>query len=184
MAAPPVDLTYQLTDGFAARFIRNRVARLVYLHTISRTDCDDFEQELKLHLLKCIAKFDPAVAHWNVFVVMAIERRILTLLVSRRRRQKLFISIEELIPLEYEHGDCVAKPSCPQEIGDVNHPTMSIDLILDVRQILTAQTEVKRNLCRRLMQHSLAEVARQMRVPRSTLRGRIFSLRHQFESVF
>jgi RNA polymerase sigma-70 factor (ECF subfamily) len=54
---------------------------------------------------------------------------------------------------------------------------------MDVRHILSGLPEHTQRLCERLMIDSLAEVARQMQIPRTTLRGHILLLRNVFATA-
>jgi RNA polymerase sigma-70 factor (ECF subfamily) len=67
--------------------------------------------------------------------------------------------------------------------GDAKDSTTQLDLVMDVRHILSGLPEPTRHLCERLMTDSLAEVARQLRIPRTTLRGHILLLRNVFVTV-
>jgi hypothetical protein len=40
----------------------------------TESEREDIEQEFRLHLLCWFSKFDPAIAHWNVFVHTLVER--------------------------------------------------------------------------------------------------------------
>lgn len=184
---PAVDLSYELTEGFAARFIRYKVGRLVMRATIRRSDRDDLEQDIKLHLVRRFAQFDPALAHWNTFVVTVVERYILTFLVMRRRRRQLrFASLEAFARADLESDDEGRAMALGEQESDCgsHDPMLQLDLVLDVQHILARLPERVQHLCRRLMSNSLAEVARQMQVPRTTLRGHILLLRNGFTTAF
>jgi DNA-directed RNA polymerase specialized sigma24 family protein len=184
---PIIDLSYELTGGFAARFIHYKVGRLVARGTILRSDRDDLEQDIKLHLVRRFAHFDPALAHWNTFVVTVVERYILTFLVMRRRRRQLRLaSLEQLTRADIESSDdgrtmALGEPESDCEFHD---PTSQLDVVLDVQHILARLPEQAQQLCERLMSDSLAEVARQMQVPRTTLYSRILVLRNGFATAF
>jgi RNA polymerase sigma-70 factor (ECF subfamily) len=182
----PIDLSYELTKGFAARFIRYKVARLVERAVIPLSDVDDLEQELKLHLVRRFARFDPTLAHWNSFVVTVVERYILTYLVMRRRRRQLqFASLQESSSVNLDSNDMDEGNTFHQRNsdGDVQDSTTRLDLVMDVRHILSGLPEHTQRLCERLMIDSLAEVARQMQIPRTTLRGHILLLRNVFATA-
>lgn len=183
-----VDLSQELTEGFAARFIRYKAGCLARRLGLGPADWEDLEQDLKLHLVKRSSKFDPEVAHWNVFVVTVISRYILTFLMKRRcarlRDGRSCVSLDELV----EDGGEV--PDDP-EAGMVNgcaapcavDTTAQRDLAIDVQESLARLPRRRRELCQRLMRDSLSEVARQMRIPRTTLYGRILALRQDLQAV-
>ena len=57
-----IDLSSELSHGFAASFIRYKATRLVGRAGIRPCDQEDVEQELRLHLVQRFPKFDPARA--------------------------------------------------------------------------------------------------------------------------
>lgn len=181
---PVIDLSQELTQGFAARFIRYKASRLVGHAGIRPCDQEDLEQDLRLHLVRRFPKFNPKVGHWNAFVVTVVSRHILTLLVQRcrgkRRHELAMISLEEIAGAVPESGDddTVAKPRSEQCMAVED--TSQRDLAIDVRETVARLPPASRELCRQLMQESPAEVARSLGVPRTTLCGRILSLRKEF----
>ena len=184
---PTVDLAHELTEGFAARFIRYKVARLVDRTTIRSSDADDMEQELKLHLVRRFSQFDPALSRWNSFVVTVVERYILTFLVMRRRRRNLrFAPLEEFVDADSEPSDVDRTVAIGKRhsTSNAHDPRRQLDLALDVRHVLSCLPERTRRLCERLMIDSLAEVARQLQMPRTTLHGHILLLRNGFTTAF
>jgi RNA polymerase sigma-70 factor, ECF subfamily len=186
---PPenIDLPYELTNGFAARFIWYKVTCLVSRASINRSDRDDLEQELKLHLVRRFGKFDPTIASWNSFVIAVVERYILTFLVMRRRRRQMrFSSLEALIRTDVDsNNDNRTMVVSKEWLGrDCDDPIMQCDLAIDVQHIIAHLPEQARHLCERLMSDSPAEVARQMQIPRTTLCSRILMLRNGFTTAF
>jgi RNA polymerase sigma factor (sigma-70 family) len=183
VSTPDVDLSFELTKGFAARFIRYKVARLVERALIPISDADDLEQELKLHLVRRFTRFDPARSHWNSFVVTVVERHILTYLVMRRRRQSRFASLQDLSSVNLDSNDMDGGNTFHKHNGDTQDSMTQLDLVMDVEHILAGLPEPTRHLCERLMIDSLAEVARQLQIPRTTLRSHILLLRNVFATV-
>lgn len=179
-----IDLSHELTQGFAARFIRYKARRLIGRAGIRPCDQEDLEQDLRLHLVQRFPKYDPNVAHWNAFVVTVISRYVLTLLVQRRRGKRhhdlSVLSLDEMALDAAAAGDADRwheRCSAPSAVCD---GTSQQDLAIDVRDVISRLPRRSRELCRRLMNESPTEVARQMRVPRTTLRGRIVALREEF----
>ena len=181
-----VDLSSELTHGFAARFIRYKAARLVGRAGIRPCDQEDFEQDLRLHLVQRFDKFDPKVAHWNAFVVTVVSHHVLTLLLRRRRSKRghdlAHISLHDMADGE---SGLRGESKIPAAEGYANQAcdcdeTARRDLAIDVRDILARLPARRRKLCQRLMCDSPSEVARQLQMPRTTLRGHILSLRQHF----
>jgi DNA-directed RNA polymerase specialized sigma24 family protein len=185
--SPVIDLSHELTRGFAARFIRYKVSRLIGMAGTKLDDWDDLEQDIKLHLVQRFSKFDPQVSHWNAFVVTVITRYILTLIMNRRRHKRWpdsgVMSLDALLG-EYEDG--LDDPeSCgvtmQGDVGVACDRTAEHDLSLDVQEVLGRLPRHRQELCQRLMCDSPAEVARQMHMPRTTLLRHISWLRPYFD---
>jgi RNA polymerase sigma-70 factor, ECF subfamily len=178
-----IDLAQELTDGFAARFIRYKAGRLVGRAGFPPCDREDLEQDLRLHLVKRFPQFDPTRAHWNAFVVMVISRHVLTLVAQRRRGKRHHdLTVLSLDQLSADVSDFTEEPTAGRcaPRSALRDDTADRDTVLDVRHVMARLPPRQRELCRRLMKESPAEVARQMRVPRTTLSGRILSLRKEF----
>jgi DNA-directed RNA polymerase specialized sigma24 family protein len=132
-------------------------------------------------------QFDPAVAHWRTFVVVVVERFILTYLVARRRRHRREVRSSSKDSM----GEGVTSNNLQSQrysesvsMGDSFDPTTQRDLVLDVQNILNRLPESSQRLCEQLMHDSPAEVARQIHIPRTTLHGHISTLRKNFRNAF
>jgi RNA polymerase sigma factor (sigma-70 family) len=178
-----IDLSCELSHGFAARFIRYKASRLVGRAGFRAADREDLEQDLRLHLVQRFPKFNPQLAHWNAFVVTVVSRHVLTLVAQRRRCKRRLdlatVSLDEMMAGASEDTEelPVGKCELPSTLRD---SAADHDVAIDVHDVVARLPHRSRELCRRLMQESPAEVARKMRVPRTTLRGRILSLRERF----
>lgn len=150
-AASHNDLERLLTTGFAARAIRQKASQLVARAGFSPSDQEDLEQELRLHLLCRLSKFDPDVAHWNVFVRTLVERHAATLVTQRRVRIR----------------------AVSEDLHQVATSTPHVDLTLDMADIVARLSPCDRELCQQLKRQSVAAVARQKGIARSTLRDEI-----------
>ena len=153
------DLQHLVTCGFAARAIRYKARQLAGRHGFSRSEREDIEQELRLDLLRRLSKFNPAIAPWNVFVRTLVERQTATLVAQRRTR--IWTTDDAVLLIESR--------------------AVPLDTVLDTKTVLAQLPRRARALCERLKQHTVAEVARQLSIPRSTLRGDIARVREQFQ---
>ena len=158
-SSPP--LQHRIVSGFAARAIAWKAQQLAGHNGFSRSEREDIEQELRLHLLRRLAKFDPEIAHWNVFVRTVLERRAASLIAQRRAALQAGSSIDDCASLDDSR----------------------IDLAIDTAAILARLPRKSRQLCERLKRDSIAEVARQEGLPRTTLRDRVERLRKHFVAV-
>lgn len=150
-----------VTSGFAARAIRQKARQLAGRSGFSISEQDDIEQELRLHLFRRLPKFNPQVAHWNVFVRTLVERHTATLATQRLKAKRALQRVEP----RAEAQEC------------------NVDLAIDTEMILATLPERTRNLCERLKKDSVAQVADQLGMPRSTLRDALGRLQKHFQSV-
>ena len=183
----PIDLGHQLTRGYAARMIRSRAVQIVGLVGLPKTDRDDMEQELRLHVLRRSEKFDPTIARWNTFVRVVTERHAATLIERLRRRNRMPNPACCPNPSSVSL-DAVSEPPNTEE-AKLNiqaavavHSTheQESDLVMDVQQVLSLLPRPCRRMCALLKLHSVAEAARLLGIPRTTLHDRLSRLREVF----
>jgi RNA polymerase sigma-70 factor, ECF subfamily len=154
------EIQHLLLSGFAARAVRQKARQLVRQREFAESEREDLEQELRLHLFSRQSKFDPTIAHWNVFVRTLVERHVATLVKQRR-----------------------AKTRNSQRLTDrEDRRRILTDLVLDTAAILSQMPRHDQKLCQRLQQDSATEVARQLGISPNTLRYRISRLRHWFRT--
>jgi RNA polymerase sigma-70 factor (ECF subfamily) len=151
----------QVISGFADRAIRYKARQLAGRHGFSLSEREDLEQEFRLLLLRRLASFDPHVAHWNVFVRTLLERHAATLIEQRRVRAQAQEAVEA--PAEFYEAP--------------------LDLVIDTEEILARLPDHDRTLCEKLKIDPVAEVARQLNMPRSTLRDALARLREPFSAA-
>lgn len=187
-----VDLGHELTKGFAARFVRRKAKQLIGKAGFTPSDRPELEQELKLGLIRALTRFDPAKRHWNVFVTTVIERRIASILESRRAKKSEFgqniTSLSTPVPGDDDQWTELGRliPQDQKE-GVTGRVTSSfedqVDLALDVQTVIYRLPDDLRDLCVRLMSASVSQVARDLRVPQSTLNDKVRRLRDAFETA-
>lgn len=188
--SPPIDLGHQLTRGYAARMIRFRAVQIVGLVGLPKTDCDDLEQELRLHVLRRLEKFDPTIARWNTFVRVVTERHAATLIERLRRRSRVpdpacspnpsSISVDAVSESPSTEE---AKPHILARVAVHSTHEQQSDLAMDVQQVLSLLPKPCRRMCALLKLHSVAEAARLLGIPRTTLHDRLSRLRGVFRAA-
>ena len=161
MPTSVASLKHLVASGFAARAICQKARQLAGRNGFSLSEREDIEQELRLHLLRRLAKFDPDIAHWNVFVRTVLERRSASLVAQRQTRIRASSAV-----------DLCARPD-----------DRRIDMVIDTEAILAKLPRKTRELCERLKKDSVSEVARQVGLARTTLRDQVERLRKHFVSV-
>jgi RNA polymerase sigma-70 factor (ECF subfamily) len=187
-----IDLNYELTKGFAGRYIRRKAKQLVGKARFTASDEPEIEQNLRITLLRRLPKFNPARRHWIVFATMVIDRRVATILESRRTKKCEHIqNITSLsVRMVGEDGEWT-------ELGRMVGPEHKegltgkyarsahdqCELAQDVETVLSRLPDDLRDLCERLKTRSLSEIARDTGVPRSTLNDRLRKVRKIFAAA-
>ncbi|MEX0718029.1 MAG: sigma-70 family RNA polymerase sigma factor [Planctomycetaceae bacterium] len=188
-ARPVVDIEHELTKGFAARLIRRKAKQLVGRGGFTRTDRADLEQEMKLRVWKRFPQFDPAKAHWNAFVTTVVERHCASILQRARRRKRVdsitSASLSELVENWddelVELGDVIGPEDRERMIGRyVDGFEDQSELKLDVAEVMERLPEDLRRLCDLLKIHNVAEAARELGLPRTTVSSMVSRLRQAF----
>lgn len=187
--AVPSDLGHELTKGFTGRRIRFRAFQLAGTCGFSRSDRDDLEQELRLAVMTSIPKYTPERGPWNVFVFTVIERKILNYFDEKKVRQRMTEfekdSFSTLISLNDQEETTLSQLILPDDQARINgrtvrHHVDETNREHDVATVLEHLPAELREMAELLMEDSPSVVARETRVPRRTLRGRLEAIAQAF----
>ena len=185
-----IDLNHELTEGFAARFIRRKSRQMLEHTGLRESDRPDVEQYLLLAVWKAATSFDPAAGDWEAFVATVVERRADRFL--KRRRADKRLNGQELASLDVlvKDQDGVDVPLATQ-IGaqhreGVTGRFAATDAELfetehDVNVMLDSAAPRTRQLCSELLHQSERDVAEQHGVARRTVRKHMRRLRDRFD---
>ena len=182
----PIDLEFELTQGFAALLIAQKARQLVRRPEFSKSDRDDLRQELIAHLLERYEKFDPEVAHWNVFVTTVVERHVATILERQSTSKRLdghdMVSLGILVS-----DDDGALVELAQQLGTQHRERVTGYASTSDEEVTEAQCDAQailerlppplQKLAEQLMTHTVSELAREWGIPRSTLDDRLEKIR-------
>lgn len=186
MSAPTVP---DICDRFALGYCRQVARNLVKDGIYARHDLADLVQELLVALLESRDTYDSAKARWTYFVKTVVDRKA----VSLRRTQSaesrgnaLMIASLNVLVVDGE-GQRVelAQQVCQQERGlrrGIEHADSQTQLerSLNVADIVSQLDEELATICRLLAEKSVAEVARELNIPRTTLISRLAKVRERF----
>jgi DNA-directed RNA polymerase specialized sigma24 family protein len=184
-----VDLTYELSQGFAGQYIRRTVIRLVGKAGITSSDKPDLEQELALALCERWDRFDPARGSWNAFVATVVRRQAIKLLEARHRRKRIagfranLLSTSVIGPdgkrrvlerlIEPRHLSALTCHYAPSEVD-------RSDLRSDLATVIASLPWPLRRLCFWLQHETMAELARRNRRSRTALYRQLAQVRKAF----
>jgi RNA polymerase sigma factor (sigma-70 family) len=163
-----------IDDRFARGIIRRKVRQIIGRGAFPHHDAEDLEQELLLRLLRSFRHFDPAHgSHRNTFITTVVEREAALILRRRRAKKRMLGSVRSLAgsPRSDGDGDAWDLPGVPGPALEVAH---------DIAIILKSLPEDLRDLAERLKHHSIAEIARELQLPASTIQRRRERLRQFF----
>lgn len=181
-----------VTDAFTTNLIRKTAQALVDEGTFPQSDQEDVIQDLTLALLEQTPNFNPERAKWSTWVKNVV--RLIAISIRRRqdaecrRGQREVGSLNVLI--NDEDGQLVELGATVSEqehrsglgVGHVSHTDQN-DTALDVQKILDGLPENLRDLAVRLKTQSLAEISRELNVPRTTLAHRVGKIREAFAAA-
>ena len=183
--------TYEGIDKDTADLIRHKSHQLVGKAGFMQDDRADIEQELMLDLLKRMKHFDPAKAKKSTFMSRIVEHRISTMLESRHAACRDWRMCRESLNDPIGEGD----EAFGERIENVTSPTeffgeLHMDCVelrqgrgLDQRCSFDSMPEDLRDICERLRGSTIAEVVQDLKIPRSTLYGKIRRIREIFKST-
>jgi RNA polymerase sigma-70 factor (ECF subfamily) len=149
-------------------------------------DREDLEQELTAKVLQRLGPLDPR-RHHEALLTVVVERLVANVL-RDRRAEKRRVRVRSLAaPAAAEDGPnelaaAVGRPEMNARLGVRPRTDEELaQLAADVADVLAALPAELRALAERLKTKSIAEVARDLGVPRTTLYEAIRLLRMRFE---
>lgn len=178
-------------DKYAAKLIKYKAGQLVRRVGFTKSDFDDLQQEMTLDLLCRLSKYDPSKASLNTFVARIVDRKVSTLIRHRRQKKRdcririysLDAEFDDQNGQQYWLDEVLSQDAIDGEIGRYDRPEVErIDLRLELSLVLDDLPEDLSYLARRLQTRTVAEIACELGVPRSTLYEKgIARLRKIFE---
>jgi RNA polymerase sigma-70 factor (ECF subfamily) len=168
----------RILDGYARKVIRYKARQLIGKYGFTRDDYDDLQQEMMLDLLSRLGKYDPSKAGLSTFVARVVDRKVSNLIRHRKQEKRKF-SVR-VLPLDAEVDgqdgeplgldEVLSQDAFDDEVGRHDRPRSErLDLRIDLTLALDELPDDLRELARRLQTRTMAEIARELGVPRSTL---------------
>jgi len=183
--------SYAGIDNYAAKLIRIKARQLVGKAGFTENDRNDLEQELMIDLLQRIRHFNPAKAKKTTFMTRIVERHMATLLEARNARCRNWrLCLESLNACrENEKGDTIELIDLIDGDGNLGDPDREprqasvTDLRMDMQRVIEALPTDLRDLCDRLRESNMAEIARELGVARTTLYDKLTRIREVFRKA-
>jgi len=176
---------YKGLDEYAVKSIRIRARQLVGKAGLVEADIPDLEQELAVDLWRRLPSYDPARATRKTFIARVVEHRVATILEARRAAcrdvKREAFSLDDPLPVQGDQGgeDWVSSAggSMVLDQDEIRQRTGAgcrseaeeRELRHDLEAVLQELSPDQRDLCFRVVDTPVAEVARELGVPRTTL---------------
>jgi len=184
------DSSRRALDAYAEACIKHKAFQLVGQGGFTADDVEDLEQELRVHLFEQLPKFDPTRGAFTTFVDRVLTHKAADILDARfaaRRDCRIQVgSLDDTVRLR-EGGEV---PIIDLDLEDAIHvhrgistpsPYEEAERSIDLERAMAALTPEQRDLCRRLMTATIAEISAATGVPRPTLYDRLRQIRAAFE---
>jgi len=184
------DPSRRALDAYAEACIRHKAHQLVGQAGFTADDVEDLEQELAIHLFEQLPKFDPTRGAFSTFVDRVLTHKAADILDARfaaRRDCRIQVgSLDDTVRLR-EGGEV---PIMDLDLEDAMHVQRGISVpspydeaerSIDLERAMAGLTPEQRDLCRRLMTATIAEISAATGVPRPTLYDRLRQIRAAFE---
>jgi RNA polymerase sigma-70 factor (ECF subfamily) len=181
----------RILDGYARDVIRHKARQLIGKYGFTRDDYDDLQQEMMLDLLRRLGKYDPSKAGLSTFVARIVDRKVSTLIRHQRQEKRdyrrpicsLDAQVEDQDGQARGLDEVLSQDAFDDAVARHDRPQAErLDLRLDLSLVLDELPDDLRQLALRLQTRTVAEIARELGVPRSTLYEKgIARLRKIFE---
>jgi RNA polymerase sigma-70 factor (ECF subfamily) len=185
------DESYPQIDRFARSYIRKKARQVVGRAGFTEQDREDLEQELVLRLLQRLPSRDPRRGRSTTFTRLVVDHAVANMLRERgaeKRGTGRNISLSEPVELpggrHTELAQVIGQRERDARLGRQSRPAEEgVDLVLDVADLLAKLPAPQRELAERLKSSTIAEVARDLGLPRTTVASRVRALRCRFEQA-
>lgn len=177
-------------DTFTQGFVRKAARQLAGKHGFGERDRDEIEQRLYLKLAARMDQADPDDPKWKAFVAKTVRRHIASMIrdnQAEKRDHRRSCSIQMVVGTEDDMPITLAEAMSEQECKArrgwcLRSPQDLTELAMDLATCTEELPDPRhREFCERLKHDSIAQVARDMAIPRTTLNAWLRKLRERFE---
>lgn len=177
-------------DSFTLGFVRKAARRLAAKYEFVLGDRDEIEQQLYLKLAGHLHQADPDDHRWKAFVATTVSRHIASMIrdaTAEKRDHRRTTSIHVMIGSDedgpIELADAIAEDQTPARRSQHRRSEQELaELQIDMAACIDGLCDGRhRELCERLKGDSVAQVARDMGIARTTLNAWLANLRICFE---
>lgn len=175
-------------DDYEVQLIKYKAKQMAGRNGFCKSDREDIQQELSIHVWLCLPKHDPSRASRHTFVSRVIDNYVRKLIdrnqaACRDYRKNKFSLDEEL---EYDNGFRTSRRDLidlEDYLATTGRASCDIDLALDLQRAIEQLPDDQRDLCLKLFTDTKTEVAESMGKPRSSLYEDINKLKALLKSA-
>lgn len=181
---------FVLTD-YARKLIRFKARQLCRLHSFSKSDEEDLQQELWLAVVNQAGKFDPARASLDTFIDRVVNTAVAMILRDRQRQKRAngFQTVSLDVTPSDGHGNeplaaKVSQDDLARRLGI--EPTDEAERRETAEAVASALTKLPddlRDVCRRVMGGSISAAAEDLETSRRQIRNALASARPFLEEA-
>jgi RNA polymerase sigma-70 factor (ECF subfamily) len=158
--------------GYASNLIKHKARRLIGRYGFTRSDYEDIQQELKLHVLQRMRHFDPRRGSMTTFLNRIVENKLASVIRHRTATKRHCCRVTSLDDMRASRGDV--------ELADFAVAESPRDLATDLTGAIDKLEPDDRRLANLLMNGTLLEAARRLGITRASARRRVAVLRELF----
>lgn len=169
---------YECFSEYASKLIRRKAKQLERSGGGLAEESADLEQDLALRLLRAQSKFDPTRASARTFEARVVANKVASIVDARcaakrdgGSRQTGGSSADDEMEV-FDASDMMAAERERQRRGDLR---------IDLEHAMAMLPAKHRDICERLKEGSVTDVAASMGIPRTTLYGMVEEVRAHFE---
>ena len=165
-------------DDYAVNLIRYKTRRLIGQAGYTKSDQEDIEQDLSLHLRQQLPKHNPRKGTLKTFINTVLDNKIRTMVAARITSQlnvrQHDYSLDETI--ETEIGDKVSRAEAMDleeylmGVGYISRRALdAVELRIDVHYAVSLLPSDLQSLCARLQEHTILDIAHEDGVTRQKI---------------
>lgn len=171
----------------ARPLIQSKARRLVGMAGITRSDCEDIEQEAYLRLLQ---RFDsrPDGCHWMVFVTRVVDQAICNELRHRSAQRRDASSVRPLsTPIADSDGpielvQTIDESNLDARLGRQSREVREyVEMGIDMEAAIADLSDDLQECCRFLRIESISELSRRLGKPRTTIQDKVEKIRRKWQ---
>lgn len=176
-------------DDYSVNLIRHKTRHLIGQTGYTKSDQEDIEQDLSLHLRQQLPKYDPRKGTLKTFVSIVLNNKVRTMASARLTSQFDFrqhdCSLDEMVETgvgdRVSRGEAIDAEEYLMATGQLNLRALDlVELRIDVRHAISLLPADLQSMCARLQEQTIVDIAREDGVSRH----RIDEIRRRIAFLF